>query len=350
MALQETYDRIDKYHDNSKTPMKQQTDFRGVTDWGNLLQFAPYESGYCFLIVVGAPTLLDRAETNEGFKELQMNFIKILENEFKGLSGLEDWGVDTYTVGINNSMQTVISKVRGMSETQITMNFTEKAGTPITKYCMEYLRRVRNPYSEMASYNGATSTNKNASSNEEEYSSKGFNPYAIGQFKETFTFLYIVTDSTCLNVEKAFALINAKPMSAGYSELYNFDKGDISTKTATVTFSCSVREGAKINATASKFMAYLINTADNNYGLVNLNSQDFDYTISGTGGIKTTVKSLALAKKATKDGNNTKYTFQWYENENTARDAKDENTKIESVISYNNNNLSENNYDTWGGL
>lgn len=364
MALQEVYDRIDRYDDNSKAPMKQKVDFRGVTDWGNLLQFAPYESGYCFLVVVGAPTLLNRAQTNDGFEELQMNFIKILENEFKGLSGLEDWGVDTYTVGINNSMQTVISKVKGMSETQITMNFTEKTGTPITKYCMEYLRRVRNPYSEMASYNGATSISSNAASNEENYSSpdNGFTPYAIAQFKEVFTFLYIITDSTCLNVEKAFALINAKPMSAGYSELYNFDRGDITTKTATVTFSCSVREGEKINATASKFIGYLIETENNPDGLVKLNSNDYSYTLSGTGGIKTKAARLALGKKKDKEG----YKYKWYEDGVSA--SKDgvetwtayntkksiENSTISSQAGMYNANQKkvsiDSNYETWGGL
>lgn len=316
MEIQKVYDDLLKYDDKSKIPQNTKIDFRGVTDWGNLLQFAPYESGYCFLVVLGAPTMFNHVNVNDGFEELQLNFVKILENEFKGLSGLEDWGVDTYTVGINNSYHTVISKVKGMGETQITMNFTEKTGTPITKYCMEYLRRVRNPYSEMASYNGATTTNSNSIPHDED----GVNdrdPYAVLPFKEVFNMLYIVTDSTCLQVEKAFALINAKPMSAGYSDLYNMDKGNISTKDATVTFSCSVREGAKINATAQRFLAFLINTANNTNGLIDLDSNDFDYTISGTGGIKTTLDSLTLGK----DIKDNKTIYKWFENSRTATDA-----------------------------
>lgn len=316
--LLHTYTKLPKYNDMSKRPQDTEVDFRGVTDWGNLLQFAPYESGYCFLVVLGAPTMFNHTNINDGFEELQLNFVKILENEFKGLSGLEDWGVDTYTVGINNSYHTVISKVKGMGETQITMNFTEKTGTPITKYCMEYLRRVRNPYSEMASYNGATTTNSNSIPHDE--GDAGFDdrdPYAVLPFKEVFNMLYIVTDSTCLQVEKAFALINAKPMSAGYSDLYNMDKGNISTKDATVTFSCSVREGAKINATAQRFLAFLINTANNSNGLINLNSNEFNYSISGTGGVKTTSDSLTIGKKTEND----KTTYKWFENESTTKAA-----------------------------
>lgn len=316
---EKVYDKLDTYSDMSKPPMKQQVDYRGVVDWGNLLQFAPYESGYCFLVVLSAPAMFNQARMNDGFEELQLNFIKILEQEFKGLSGLEDWGVDTYTVGINNSFQTVISKVKGMGETQITMNFTEKSGTPITKYCMEYLRRVRNPYSEMTSYNGATKASGEKVVNFSD-GLNDFDPYSILSFKEVFNFLYIITDSTCLNVEKAFGLLNAKIMSAPYSDLYNTEKGQIGTKDVSVNFSCSVREGAKINATASKFMAYLIDTTYNK-GIINLDSNNFNYTLSGTGGIKTTTESLTLGKKVTQEGNHKHITYQWYENEKTATDG-----------------------------
>ena len=315
--LQKIYEKID-YNDMSKRPNKLTvSDFRGVVDWGNLLQFAPYETGYCFLVVLGAPTMFNHVKINDGFESLQMQFIKILENEFKGLSGLEDWGVDTYTVGINNSYQTVISKVKGMGETQVTMNFTEKTGTPITKYCMEYLRRVRNPYSEMASYNGALESS-NSGTMEQFDGINDCDPYGVLPFKEVFNFLYIVTDSTCLQVEKAFALLNAKPMSAGYSDLYNIEKGQIGTKDATVTFSCSVREGGKINATAQRFLAYLIKTDDNKFGAVDLDSNNFNYTLSGTGGVKTTTKSLTLGKKEFMTKGTKHEIYQWYENKEKA--------------------------------
>ena len=40
-------------HDYTKMPYTAETyaDMRGVVDFGNLMQFAPYESGYCFLAV-----------------------------------------------------------------------------------------------------------------------------------------------------------------------------------------------------------------------------------------------------------------------------------------------------------
>ena len=151
-------------------------------------------------------------------------------------------------------------------------------------------------------------------------------------------------------------------MSAGYSELYNFDRGDISTKTATVTFSCSVREGEKINATASKFIGYLIETKYNPDGLVKLNSNDYSYTLSGTGGIKTKTARLALGKKKEED----KYVYKWYEDGVSAS-----KNGVETWTAYNTENSIKNspiseeadtynttqkkvsidsNYETWGGL
>ena len=43
--------------DYSKRPTasSRYVNMRGVVDFGNLLQFAPFEGGYCFLAVINAP-------------------------------------------------------------------------------------------------------------------------------------------------------------------------------------------------------------------------------------------------------------------------------------------------------
>jgi hypothetical protein len=309
MAIQ----RLQQWDDNSKTPIDMDTDLRGVTDWGNLFQFAPYESGYCFLVVLGVPTLANgKGDLNTGFKELQTNFVKILENEFLGLSGIEDYSVESYTVGIHNSQQEVISKVKGMSNTQISITLNEKSGTPITTYLSEYLRRVRNPYTGITSYHGAVGSPNMIANGSTEY----IDPYKVAQYKEVFTMLYIVTDNTCLNVEKAFGLINCRPQSASYSDLYNITKGDISTHQVSVNFSCSVREGDKINSAANMYLDKLIKTTANPIGVVDYNSYDFDWSITGIGDpIKDNIhaKTLGLAgyKETDSSTKDVTYDVKW---------------------------------------
>ena len=108
-------------------------------------------------------------------------------------------------------------------------------------------------------------------------------PYEVKHYKEVFTLLYVVTDSTCLNVEKAFALLNCRPQSSPYADIYSFNKGDINTHQVSVNFTCSVREGNKINMTAQKYLHKLIKTAANKSGVIDINSYEYDWAISGLG-------------------------------------------------------------------
>ena len=113
--------------------------------------------------------------------------------------------------------------------------------------------------------------------------------------KKLVNMLYIVTDSTCLHVEKAFLLLNAQPTSAGYSELYNTEKGQIETKEITVNWNCFVVDGDAINKVAAAYLEKLIKYEGNPDGKVNINSWDMDWSISGTGSgdnSKTTIKQL----------------------------------------------------------
>ena len=129
-------------------------DLRGVVDFGNLIQFAPYESGYCFLAVINGPAFMNVADTLDHRKDLQDAFIKILEQEFKGLDGIEDITSDTMDITDNISTLTLISKVVQNTNGQITMRFTEKSGSLITKYISTYLRFIKDPRTQAKTYGG----------------------------------------------------------------------------------------------------------------------------------------------------------------------------------------------------
>jgi hypothetical protein len=204
------------------------------------------------------------------FTDLQDAFIKILEQEFKGISGIENISTETMEITDNISTLALISKVTQASNSQISMSFTEKSGSLITKYISYYLRFIKDPKSEAKTYGGAIN---------------GSNATTLPGFhKEVFNFLYIVTDSTCLNIEKAFLILNAQPTEAAYGDLYNNTKGTVETKEIDITFNAFVVDGSLANKLAHVYMRNLIKTGVNTNGKININSYDFNWSISGVDG------------------------------------------------------------------
>lgn len=277
--------------DYSKAPWKatEYANMRGVVDWGNLFQFAPYESGYCFLAVINGPYIgtVDAAhggcKGKDGFGDLQDAFIKILEQEFKGLSGIGNITSDTMEISDGITSISLLGKVNQETNSQITMEFTEKSGSLITKYVSTYLRFVRDPKTEAKTYGGAI-TASNA---------RGASPA-----KEVFNFLYIITDSTCLNIEKAFLILNAQPTEASYGDLYNMNKGDISTKDVSVTFNAFVVDGKIPNKIALAYMRSMVNTGAFAKGKINTNSYEMDWSISGIKGKRVNSSHINLKKNS----------------------------------------------------
>ena len=263
--------------DYSKAPWKasEYANMRGVVDWGNLFQFAPYESGYCFLAVINGPYIgtVDAAHGGcsgiDGFGDLQDAFIKILEQEFKGLSGIGNITSDTMEISDGITSISLLGKVNQETNSQITMEFTEKSGSLITKYVSTYLRFVRDPKTEAKTYGGAITAS---------------NARDASPAKEVFNFLYIITDSTCLNIEKAFLILNAQPTEAAYSDLYNNTKGSVETKEIDVSFNAFVIDGSLANKLAHVYMRNLVKTGVNTKGKINLNSYDMNWSISGVDG------------------------------------------------------------------
>ena len=211
---------------------------------------------------------------------LQESFVNMLESEFKGLDGIED--ITSETMDITNNMSTIsmISKVNQQSNGQITMRFTEKAGSLITKYCSEYLKTIRDPRSQAKTY--LTEKDKTDGSVRK-------NMFAY----EVFHMLYIVTDASCLAIEKAFLLLNMQPTTASYGELYNFERGDIGIKELTVPFNTFIVDGEIPNIIARDYIRALVNTSnipDDNK--INLNSTNFDWSISDSQGNVNTIDQL----------------------------------------------------------
>ena len=232
----------------SKRPrsVAEYTMMRGVTDFTNAAQFNAYLKGYQHLVVISVPEYLKvlGSNGNADAQKLLDLFCYILEYEFKGLDGIEDITVDNieFTDGIStmNSM----GKVTQQSASEITMSFTEKSGSVITKFIDMYIRGVRDPRTQAKTYHGLI---KNGI-------------LAAGFENEVFNLMYIVTDETMLGLEKAYLLCNAWPNKVP-SSIYNGTKGEIEKVDIEVTMQCFVIDGEEVDARALKMLAYL-NEAD----------------------------------------------------------------------------------------
>lgn len=266
--------------DYSKKPYTADSyqDLRGVVDFGNLIQFAPYEGGYCFLGVINGPAFMNEANQADHRDELQKAFIKILEQEFKGLDGIEGISTETMEISDEITSMSLISKVVQNTNCQVSMRFTEKSGSLLTKYISTFLRFIKDPKSQAKTYGGLIGYGPGQKSPE---TYPGFH-------MEVFNMLYVVTDSTCLNVEKAFLLLNAQPTTAAYDELYNASKGQIEIKELSVPFNCFVVDGKIPNKIAQEYLKTLVNTTDTfEKGKINVNSWNYDWSFAnGNGQIK----------------------------------------------------------------
>ena len=262
---------------SSKSPYAASTySGRGVWDLTNLFEFAPYESGYCFLGVINSPICMTYDAYN---KALQEAFVKMLENEFRGLDGIEDLTSENLDISDNISTMSYIGKTNQQSNGTFTMRFTEKSGSLITKYISRFLRTIKDGRTQVKTYDG--------------YINAG-NVQEVGPWKEVFNFLYIVTDATCLRVEKAFLILNAQPTTAAYGELYNMERGKIEVKELSVPFNGFVVEGDSVDEIAKNYVESLVNlTSTHNDSKINLNSSDFNYSFSDSGSIKS-IKDIGV--------------------------------------------------------
>lgn len=217
------------------------TMMRGVTDFTNAAQFNLFETGYSFLTIITTPKFMEMlAKENDYIRKIVECFNYILEYEFRGLDGIEDITVDNIEVTDGISSMNTIGKVNQQSATEISMSFTEKSGTVITKYIDLYLRGVKDPRTQAKTYHGLIKNGK-------------LHP---GFENEVFNFLYMVTDNTFLGLEKAYLLVNAYPNKAP-TNIFNSTKGEIDKREIDVTFQCFVIDGEEVNKRAVKMLAYI---------------------------------------------------------------------------------------------
>jgi len=236
---------------------------RGVTDFGNLKQYNLYETGYSFLVCVSVPVFLEKlAKENKKYDILLNNYIHIIENEFRGIDGLEN--LTTETVELTNGISNInmISKVNEQSASNITMRYFEKAATPITRLHELYLKGIKDPRTQIKTYHGLID--------------KGI--LEPGYENEVFTFLYFVTDNSVSKIERAMLFLNAQPASAETS-MFESEKGIIEVKEITTEFNCFPVVSDVINAKAKAYLDYMNNntTTPLSKRLIK-QSTEFDYS------------------------------------------------------------------------
>lgn len=231
------------YKDYTKQPRSaaQYSMMRGVTDFTNAEQLNMFEKGHGMIVIVDVPKFIDKlAEKDDDVRSLLNNFCNIIEYEFKGLDGIEDINAEELVYNDGISELHGVGKVNEQSASEITMRFTEKSGSTITKFIKFYLDGVRDSRTQTKHYHGLIAD--------------GTLP--LGFEYEVFNMLYLVTDASGLGLEAAYLLANAWPNSAKTS-IYNVEKGTIETAEIDVTFKCFVLRNPEIERRALKMLAYI---------------------------------------------------------------------------------------------
>lgn len=236
---------------------------RGVTDFTNAAQFNLFESGYAHLYVIGMPKWIEDFPDDD-VKKMADTFKYILEYEFKGLDGIDDINTDKLEVTDGVSTMNVIGKVTKQSSAEVTMSFTEKSGSVITNFIKFYLEGIKDPRTQAKTYHGLIRSG------------------AIwGGFEnEVFTLLYVVTDNTMLQLEKAYLLCNAWPTTAR-TNIYNVTKGEIDKKDIDVVFECFVLDGPDVDKRARDILAFT-NEADAVYNTYKKHDGDLKGAFTGS--------------------------------------------------------------------
>ena len=245
---------------------------RGVPDFGSLVQFNPYESGYACFIICEMPKFIEKlAALNSNYFSLVENWKHIVEYEFKSFDGLDDMSADTIQLGDDLNNINVISKVNMQSASEFSLTYDEKSGSPLTKFAKLYLTGIKDPRTQVKSYHGLVHGG---------LMEPGFE-------NEVFTFLYINTDNTMREVEAAYLLIGCQLNSVN-TDMYNYTKGDISKKDVTVKFSGYPISCSQVDECAKDMMKFLLSKEADAKQII-INSNDFNYT--GMSAIPKTLES-----------------------------------------------------------
>lgn len=234
---------------------------RGVPDFGSLVQFNPYETGYAAFIICDIPRFIKMlAKKNEEYNILVNNFCHIIEYEFKSFDGLQDINADTIQLGDELNNINVISKVNMQSASEFSLTYDEKTGTPITKFCKLYLTGIKDPRTQVKTYHGLIHNGE----------------MVPGFENEVFTFLYINTDNTMTNVEAAYLLVGCQINSAD-TDMFNYTKGTIDKREVTVKFSGYPISSPMVDKAAQDMLGYLMDSRAGARQII-VNSMTYNYT------------------------------------------------------------------------
>ena len=156
----------------------------------------------------------------------------------------------TYSDGISELAG--VGKVTEQSNSEVTMRFTEKSGSTITKFVKYYLSGVRDSRTQTKHYHGLIANGE----------------MAMGFENEVFNMLYLVTDASGLQLEAAYLLANAWPNSAK-TNIYNVEKGTIESAEIDLTFKCFVIQNEEVDKRAVK----MLSTINRQYSVENAYSK-----------------------------------------------------------------------------
>lgn len=245
---------------------------RGVPDFGNLMQFTPYETGYAVFVICAIPKFMEElANYNEEYAKIIANWKHIIEYEFKSFDGFSNITADSIDLGDDLNRIQLINKVNMESSSEFTLTYDEKSGSPITKFNKLYLTGLKDPRTQVKTYHGLIH--------------KGL--MDPGFENEVFTFLFINTDNTMRYVEFS-SLIIAGQINQADTDMYgSYSKGDIGKKEVNVKFTGYPIISSTIDEYAQNCLDYLIGdgsgSAKDKDGKtigISLNSMEYDYSNS----------------------------------------------------------------------
>ena len=239
MAIQTVNNGIFNNYVKRPRNLTQYTAFRGVTDFSQIGQFNQFERGYAFLSVIKMPTYIEKlAEQDATLQKIIESFRHALEFEFRGLSGLPDMQGETYTITDGINEQNMISKVTSDTSVEISMPYFEKSGGLFTKFTEYYLTGIKDKNSQAKTYHGLIANGI-------------LDP---GLENEVFTLLYYVTDSTMLELERAYLLCNGQLVSAN-TAMYDANRQDIGqNQEIDLRFNCFPITGYEVDKAAKALL------------------------------------------------------------------------------------------------
>lgn len=221
------------------------SDMRGLIDPSNLAQFNLYEGGYAIFKVLSIPYYLQLlCKKNKQYRTMIETYVNVLEQEFKGLDGLNN--IEAETDEFTNNLTTIqmINKITYNAHSTFTLNYTEKAGAVLTRTNEFILTGIKDPKTGFKHYHGIIKDGT-------------IDLDKVGFQSECFTFLYMITDNTGYRLERSYLIVGAQPTNAPLANLYESEKGNYEFKQVSMEYTGYALTGDAIDEKAKTYLEYL---------------------------------------------------------------------------------------------